>query len=323
MNCLGIDIGGTKIAVCIGNEKGEIIAERRFSTAGVGSPEAALQLMADAAKALVTETSMKPGDIEAIGVGCPGPIDLKTQTLLKAPNMPGWNNVPIGKFFGHAFGCPVAMNNDANGAGLAEWLFGGCKGADPLIYVTMSTGIGAGIIINGRLLQGASDMAGEVGFQTLEKGGPLHGGLHGTFEGYCGGKRMSDVIRADIVERKIKTAILDEAGGDPSAINTQAFREAVKKGDTYAVQKWDELIERTAQGLGNLIMIINPQAIVLGTIAMHSGDLMMKPLMERLKKYTWPQALAACRIEPSILSNIGELSALAIAIDGARHPAEG
>jgi len=323
MNCLGIDIGGTKIAVCIGNEKGEILADRRFSTAGTGSPEAALQIMADTAKALVAEAGMELGDIEAIGLGCPGPINLKTQTLIEAPNMAGWKNIQIGKFFSHSFGRPVAMNNDANGAGLAEWMFGGCKGADPLIYVTMSTGIGAGIVINGRLLQGACDMAGEVGFQTLEKDGPLHGGLHGAFEGYCGGKRMSDVIRSDIAEKKVKTAILTEAGGDPAAINTQAFREAVKKGDPYAVQKWDEFIERTAQGLGNLIMILNPEAIVLGTIAMHSGDLLMKPLMERIKKYTWPQPLAACRIEPSRLSNIGELSAIAIAIDDTRHPAEG
>jgi glucokinase len=321
MNILGIDIGGTKIAVCIGNENGAIIAERRISTAGTGSPEAALQLMADTAKALIAEAGMEPGDIDAIGVGCPGPIDLKTQTLIEAPNMPGWKNVHIGKFFSHAFGRPVAMNNDANGAGLAEWMFGGCKGAESLIYVTMSTGIGAGIVINGRLVQGACDMAGEVGFQTLEKDGPAHGGLHGAFEAYCGGKRMADVIRAEITEQNIETAILEEAGS-LDAINVQALREAMKKGDEYAVKKWDEFVERTAQGLGNLIMILNPEAIVLGTIAMHSGDLLMKPLKERLKKYTWPAALAACRIEPSVLTNIGELSALAIAIDGLHHQAE-
>lgn len=322
MNILGIDIGGTKIAVCVGTEEGRILADCRFSVVGC-APQEALQRMADRARSLLAEAGLDLGGIAAIGIGCPGPIQLKTQTLLAAPNMPGWRNVEIGRFFSHAFGRPVFMNNDANGAGLAEWMFGGCKGADPLIYVTMSTGIGAGIIVNGRLLQGASDMAGEVGFQTLQRGGPLHGGLHGTFEAYCGGKRLADALREEIAEKNIRTAILDEAGGDPAAVNIQCLREAAKKGDAYAVRKWDEFIEYSAQGLGNLIMVINPQAIVLGTVAIHAGDFFMEPLREKLKKYTWPQALNACRIEPSVLTNIGELSALAIAVDGARRPAEG
>lgn len=323
MNFLGIDIGGTKVAVCIGNEAGEIKASRRVSATGHGGPEGAMQRMADTAKAVVAEVGMSLDDIDAVGIGCPGPIDLKKKILISAPNLQGWRNVPVGDFFSAAFARPVFLNNDANGAGLAEYFFGAQKGKD-LIYLTMSTGIGAGIMVNGELLSGANSLGGEVGHLTLDLSGPRCGcGKTGCWEAFCGGKNMADQLRADIVANNIQTAVLSAAGGDPTRISMKEICTAVRAGDAYAVAHWDGFIEKMAHGVGILLQSFNPDAIVMGTIAIYDGDLFIPQMITRIPRYAWESALDACTIEASQLTNIGELSALAIAIAGVRHSKKG
>jgi glucokinase len=189
-----------------------------------------------------------------------------------------------------------------------------------LIYLTMSTGIGAGIISNGQLIAGTNDLGGEVGHMTLDLNGPRCGcGKTGCWEAYCGGKNFADQVRADIAAG-VQTSILKEAGGDPAKIGMQEVRAAIRSGDPYACKKWDCFIEKMAQAVSILLQTLNPQAIVMGTLAIHGGDLFIPQMMERLPKYAWKGVLEACsRIEASTLKNIGELSAIAIALDGARH----
>ncbi len=247
----------------------------------------------------------------------------KRRMILKTPNLKGWDHFKIGDFIEEKFNRPVFMQNDANGAGLAEYLFGACKGKD-LIYLTMSTGIGAGIVLNGKVLSGTNDLGGEVGHMTLDLNGPLCGcGKTGCWESYCGGKNLADQLRADIVANNIQTAILDEAGGDPEKISMQQIRAAIRAGDAYACEKWDVFIEKMAHAVGILLQTFNPEAIIMGTLAIHGGDTFIPQMIERIPKYAWKDALDVCRIEASELKNIGELSALAVALDGARHPNQG
>ncbi len=322
MNFLGIDIGGTKMALSIGNERGEIVVDQRFPT-NANDPKATLTRALEVAGELMAKAGLGAGQIDAIGISSPGPMCSCRRMILKTPNMKGWDHFQIGDFIENHFKRPVFMQNDANGAGLAEYLFGAQKGKD-LIYLTMSTGIGAGIVLNGEVLAGTNDLGGEVGHMTLDLNGPLCGcGKTGCWESYCGGKNFADQLRADIVANSIKTAVLDNAGGDPEKISMQEIRAAIRAGDAYACKKWDLFIEKMAHAIGILLQTFNPQAIIMGTLAIHGGDTFIPQMIERIPKYAWKSALDVCRIEPSILNNIGELRAIDIAIDGARHPAKG
>jgi len=318
MNLLGIDIGGTKMAISIGNERGEILVDQRFST-DANDPQTTLSQAVKVAEELIAKAGLTAAKIDAIGISSPGPMCSKRRMILKTPNMKGWDHFKVGDFIENHFKRPTFMQNDANGAGLAEYLFGAQKGKD-LIYLTMSTGIGAGIVLNGEVLEGTNDLGGEVGHFTLDLNGPLCGcGKTGCWESYCGGKNFADQLRADIVANSIKTAVLDNAGGDPAKISMQEIRAAIRAGDAYACKKWDVFIEKMAHAIGILLQTFNPQAIIMGTLAIHGGDTFIPQMIERIPKYAWKSALEVCRIEASALTNIGELSAIAIAIDGARH----
>lgn len=319
MNFIGIDIGGTKMALSIGNERGEILVDQRFPT-DASSVQKTLEQAITVADGLIAKAGLRVEQISAIGISSPGPMCSKRRMILKTPNLQSWDHFKVGDFFEQHFKRPTFMQNDANGAGLAEYLFGACKGLD-LVYLTMSTGIGAGIISNGQLIAGANDLGGEVGHMKLDINGPRCGcGQTGCWEAYCGGKNFADQVRAEITSESVKTAILDLAGGAPEKISMKEICAAVRAGDSYARAKWDVFIEKMAHAIANILQTLNPQAIVMGTIAIHDGDLFIPQMKKRLPKYAWPGVLEACsRIEPSALKNIGELSAIAIAIDGTRH----
>jgi len=316
MRILGIDIGGTKMAVSIGTEQGELLTGARFAT----DPESAQKTLEQAvrtARGLLEQVGLESKDLDAVGISSPGPMCSRRRMILKTPNLGRWDHFAVGDFVEKALGVPVFMQNDANGAGLAEYRFGACKGMD-LVYLTMSTGIGAGIIVNGGLLAGANDLGGEVGHITLDPTGPRCGcGKAGCWEAFCGGKNFADRAREAIVRDAIQTRILEEAGGDPARISMKEICGAVRQGDAYAVGIWAEFIERMAQAVGILLQTLNPQAIVMGTIAIHDGDLFIPQMRERLPEYAWAGSIEACsRIEASALKHIGELGAIAIGLDG-------
>ncbi|MFA5689028.1 MAG: ROK family protein [Kiritimatiellales bacterium] len=318
MNFLGIDIGGTKIALSIGNENGGIIASQRIPT-DPHNALATLNCAAEVIETILNDAGLTADQIETIGITSPGPMSSRERMMFETPNMKGWTNFRIGDFFENKFRRPTFMQNDANGAGIAEYLFGACKGLD-LIYLTMSTGIGAGIMIDGKVLAGPNDLGGEVGHNTLDINGPQCGcGKFGCWEAFCGGRRFAEEIRNDILANNIQTAILNEAGGHPECISMKEICNAVRKGDEYALKRWDVFIEKMAQAVGILLQTLNPRAIVMGTVAIHDGDLFLPQMMERLPKYAWQGAIDVCRIEASALKNIGELAALAVALDGCNH----
>jgi len=183
------------------------------------------------------------------------------------------------------------MNNDGNCAAIAEWEFGEQKHSSNLIYLTLSTGLGGGIIIDNKLVQGNADVAGEVGHYILDPQGPLcFCGQKGCFEAFCGGRNVAKYAAETIVKNKIRTTILQEAGGNASDIDMVAIIEALKKQDPYAISIWEEFTERLAQGIGILLMTLNPDVIILGTIAIHTGQLLLYPLRKKLHKYAWKQA---------------------------------
>ncbi len=315
MSIIGIDVGGTKIAVSIGSKEGTIYESARIPTRECNSPFKAIDRIYDIAREMRESCSTKVPELEAVGVGVPGPCSIAEGKMLQAPNMKGWDGFPIVKTLQEKFNCPVYMNNDANACALAEYMYGEFRDTDNMIYLTASTGMGGGIIMNGHLLVGATVTGGEVGHHILDIHGPrCNCGLPGCFEVYCGGKSVAKRLRDQIETNHISTAILDYAGGDPDQIDFKTFTDAVRAEDSFALEQWEEFTERLAQGVGNLIMIFNPDVIIFGTFVIKQGDLIMEPLRRKLPQYTWKAPREACRLVASSLGNrIGELSSIALA----------
>lgn len=320
MHLMGVDIGGTKVSVCLGDAQGNVIAHKRIKTTSLGDPSTGLPKILELMGHLLRDENLDPHEIKGIGMAVPGPISYKKGMMLSPPNMPTWVNVPIREYFRERLEHPVFLNNDANAGALAEWEFGAAKHLDNLIYLTMSTGMGGGIIAGGRLLQGETDTAGEVGHFVLDPRGPkCPCGQRGCFEIFCGGGNLAHQMQEEIARKKVRTQILEEANGDVTKIDMKCLTAAVKKDDAYALEIWEGFIERLAQGIGILLMTLNPDAIVLGTIAAHTHELVMAPLKRALSQYAWNMPLEHCRIEESHISTaISELGPLALAMDGLR-----
>ncbi|MDA0322757.1 MAG: ROK family protein [Verrucomicrobia bacterium] len=316
MLILGIDIGGTKTAVCMGNETGEILAAGRMST----NPRDGMDTYMSRVRKLVDEVSAECsiglGDVDRIGISAPGPLLVEQGVLLAPPNNPGWEQVPIVRLFHESFHLPIFLNNDANANALAEYRFGAYKGANSLIYTTCSTGMGAGIVVNGSLIQGETDMGGEFGHHCVDPNGPpCDCGRRGCLELYVGGYALANRLKAMIREQHIETTVIEKAGGNIDAINLEALAAAAREGDAFAVEQWDLLTEYVAVGIGNLIMIINPRVVIMGTIAIQQGDFYVGPVREKLPRYTWSWNREACDVVASGLGDqIGNLGALAVAM---------
>lgn len=296
---LGIDIGGTKTLMCLGTLDGEILAEERFSTYADAPFSVQLNAMYDLAEQL-----RKKHDIESIGISHPGPISIKQGLILSPPNLKKWHNTPIVELIKKQFNLPVFFQNDANAAALAEFYFGSHKKSENLIYLTASTGMGGGIIINSKLIEGRSDTAGEIGHMILDPNGPeCPCGMRGCFEAFCGGAAFAKRVSA--AAKKTTTSL-------KGTLSVRTIIAAAKGGDLFALAAWDEFTSHFAQGIGTLLMTLNPDVIILGTIARHAGDFLLKPLREKLKKYAWSEAIQAATIEASTLGDkLAPLSALA------------
>ncbi len=210
---------------------------------------------------------------------------------------------------------PGCFENDANCGALAEWFFGAAKGCTDVIYLTMSTGIGGGIIAGGKLIRGGNSLsAGEIGHICLDLNGRrCNCGQYGCYESFCGGRAAADRMREELSD-KPDSRIMQLAGGDPEKIDMRTLEQAVREGDAYALRLWDEMALRNAQAIGLFINTFNPQKIVMGTLAWAVGELYTDPIMKYLPRFCWPQMRRDCEIVCSALRReIGSYAGIAAA----------
>jgi len=314
MALLGIDIGGTKLALCIGDQAGTPIAHSRRPIALSGSWATDLERLVEDARRLWEQTTGASRSRPlAVGVSVPGPTDPERRVLLNPPNLPGWKQVPIARVLSEAFDVEVKLENDANAAALAEWHFGAGRGTQNLAYLTMSTGIGAGLILNGRLVRGAFGAAGEIGHAPIEHPGIACAcGLFGCLEAYCGGNAWQARLREQTPE---SSDVLARAG-QRSAIRPEHLVEAARAGDSYALEEFSRWLDYLSRGLTQLVMTLEPERIVLGTIAVAAGEeLCFAPLRDRLASALWPHQGDRVAIIPAALGDELPLRAgLAVAL---------
>jgi glucokinase len=312
---IGLNVGGTNCSVVVGDANFLIIHRSGFET----HVERGYQVILDEFKEHIYEIKTKHPDfnLKRIGISCGGPLDSKTGMIYSPPNLPGWDNVPITKIFGDEFGVEVAIQNDANACALAEWLMGAGKGTSNMIFLTFGTGMGAGLILNGRLYSGTNDLGGEVGHIRLDKTGPVGFGKAGSFEGFCSGGGIAQLAKSMVTARLANN---QHVGFCPttemiSEIDTKMVALAAQAGDPVAYEIIRTSAEYLGQGLSILIDILNPECIVIGSIYARNEDL-FKPLVDRiLHMEAIPSALSVCRIKPAKLGDqIGDYAALCVAI---------
>ncbi len=305
---IGIDIGGTKCAVVSANEKGEIVEKRAFVTT---TYEKTVASILSAVEAL--------GPAEAIGISCGGPLDSTTGVILSPPNLPGWDEVHIVSMLEEKFHTKAYLQNDANACALSEWKFGAGQGSVNMVFLTFGTGMGAGLILNGKLYEGANGNAGEIGHVRMESDGPIGYGKPGSFEGFCSGGGIKQLGQRKacllFAEGKIPSFCKDISELDQ--ISAKGIAHCAEEGHEDALEVYRLCGEYLGRGLAILIDILNPEVIVLGSIYERSGHLLYESMMTALKRESLSMSLEVCKILPAKLGDsIGDRAAIAVAMTG-------
>ena len=272
---IGVDLGGTQLRAIRCDPQGTILAYTRTDTSTAGPAAVIAQI-----EQLITEVrgEVAADEILGLGVGTPGPVDGRTGVIYEAPNLPGFINVPLKALLTERTGLTVEVGNDANAAAMGEWLFGSGRGTDDFIYVTVSTGIGGGVIVDRQLLLGHKGIAGEVGHMVIQAGGPVCGcGNHGCWEAVASGtalaKRAIEAIAAGEATTLRDTADERVTAGEVAA--------AAKAGDSVALRLMEREGELLGVGIVNLLHLYSPECIALGGGVMKSADLIF-PAMRRI-----------------------------------------
>lgn len=298
----GLDIGGTKCAVSLGEVDGgriEIVSREEFPTAGLDWRG----VLDEFARRLGRSVDER-GAFSAIGISCGGPLDSARGIILSPPNLPGWDNVAICDFFFERFKVPVRLQNDANACALAEYRFGAGRGTKNMVFMTFGTGLGAGIIVDGKLYSGTNDNAGEIGHIRLAPSGPVGYNKEGSAEGFCSGAGIARLAKIRAAER----------GVDVGEITAKDVFSKVRAGDEFFVSVFRESAEKLATILAFTIDILNPEVIALGGVFMRNADLFMEIVEPILEREALPLSRNVCRIVPAGLGeSVGDYAALAVA----------
>ena len=294
---IGFDIGGTKCAVILGDDGGRILSRTLFPTQALSGWREVLTRMCDEMDALLAGRAAR-----AVGVSCGGPLDQRRGMILSPPNLPGWDEVPVTDFIQKRMKVPAFLQNDANACALAEWRYGAAMGTRNAIFLTFGTGLGAGLILDGKLYEGAGGLAGEVGHIRLTEDGPVGYGKRGSFEGYCSGGGLNRLAALRM-------------GREITALE---LAERADAGDEDARRVYQESAEMLGRGLAILIDILNPEIIVIGSVFARAEKYFRADMERVLREEALPTALEKCRIVASALGDrLGDVAALAVAANGA------
>lgn len=284
---LGIDLGGTKLALALGDERGRVRERLRRPTDPSGDPQRDVARLLDDARALLARAGVTPADVAHVGLSVPGPMDPERGVLLDPPNLDGWGGeLPVRDWVAAGLGVPAAIENDANAAALAEWRFGAGRGYRHVVYLTMSTGIGGGIVADGRLYRGLAWNAGEIGHAPVEwDGEPCACGMRGCLEAYAGGAAWTRRLRA---LTPATSAVARLAGGRERA-RPEHVVEAAREGDAFARAELDRFNDYVARALAALAFVLAPEIAILGTIPSRAGEaLCLEPIRARVRAHVWP-----------------------------------
>lgn len=311
---IGFDIGGTKCAVTVGEETGGVLHIKNKMVIPTDHTVSAYQMI----DKMCSLAEQMTDDFSHIGISCGGPLNNKTGVIISPPNLPTFRNIQIVDYLKKKYGGFVRLENDADACAFAEWKYGAGRGCNNMIFLTFGTGLGAGLILDGKLYTGANGNAGEVGHIRLRDTGPIGFGKTGSFEGFASGGGIAQMAKSAAKEQLQKgVAPLYCKGFDQlDKVTAQAVAEAAYNGDQTAIDVYKKCGEMLGYGLSILIDILNPERIVIGSIYTRSSDLLKDTMLETLKKEALKPSLAAVEILPASLGeNLGDYAALSLAAD--------
>ena len=279
---VGIDLGGTKIRSVVTRAAGTILGEDVRPTEADHGARVVVDRLAASARAAVAASGIALDEVIAVGVTAPGTVDFDAGVLHQPPNLPGWDAVPLGKLLGERLGRAVFVENDANAAAYGEWRYGAGVGLRHMIYITVSTGIGAGLILNGQLYRGADGAAGELGHATIDVHGPPHNcGMIGCLEVMASGTAIARMAHEAVTaNRSPRLAELQREHDELTAVEVDL---AADEGDPAAVEILARASEYLGVGLANYINIFNPEAIVVGGGVTRIGRQLLEPAFRLAK----------------------------------------
>ncbi|MGA9363559.1 MAG: ROK family protein [Bacteroidota bacterium] len=300
---VGLDIGGTKTAVLVGTYDGEILHRLSSPTATEKGFQSSFNRICTSTKRALAWARKKRIQIDAISVSIGGPLDIQEGIIYSPPNLPGWNEIHLKEMLQKEFSLPAFIEHDGNAGALAEFFFGVGKGCRNIVFLTLGTGLGAGIILDGRIYRGTNDNAGEIGHMRIARTGPEAYGKKGSWEGYCSGTGMAKLARAMNPNRWKDT------------VSAQDIATAAKRGDQDALNVVTKSARFLGQGLAILADILNPEVIILGSLGVRLGNVLIRPALEEMEREATLRAFAACRVVPAALGeHIGDVAALMAAV---------
>ena len=308
-----VDLGGTNVRAAVVDARGALAGFVSNPTEADRGPAHVIRRVLHTLDASLAAASHRLSDMRAIGVGAPGPLDWRTGVVHRSPNLPGWRNVPLAALLRDATERPVYVDNDANGAALAEFAYGANAGVDNMAYITVSTGVGGGLILNGELWHGVYGSAGEIGHMTVDYNGPQCGcGNVGDVEAIASGPHLAAWVAAQIrAGRETSLADrLDETG----ALSGRDVVEAARDGDELATQA----LQRAGRAVGfavvNLTHVLNLELAIVGGGIARAGELLLDPIRRTVERYALPGTASDLRVEPwSLHEDVGLLGAAAAA----------
>jgi glucokinase len=298
---LGLDVGGTKTAVVLGSQRGEIVWRKQFLT---HSERGFKVVFGELTTTITTALRSAHGNIVAISVAIGGPLDVLNGIIKSPPNLPGWTNIPLKNLLTQRFSLPVYVEHDGNAGALAEFYFGAGRNFRNVIFITMGTGFGAGLILNGQLYRGSSDTAGEIGHIRIAEDGPLCYGKAGSLEGYASGTGIVKLAQTMYPDIWSGSATVIEIYDDYKGGSNEA-RAVIERAGFYL-----------GRGLAILADTLNPERIILGGIGMRLGEALLAPAKRVFYEEALKQAAEACEIVPAQLGEaIGDMASLCAAFD--------
>jgi glucokinase len=303
---IGVDLGGTNIVSgAMPVDGSREIAMQTRPTLADGGAGAVVERIADMIEQVIAETMAETGakrsDFLGVGVGSPGPLDRAKGVVIVTPNL-GWKNFPLRDEISKRVRLEATLDNDANCATLGEFWCGAARGGRNVVGMTLGTGIGGGLILEGKLYHGASDVAGEIGHTTIDSTGRrCKCGNYGCIEAYASGPAIAERAREALRGDEGESILVSMAGGDPKKITAQTVYEASKRGDVVAREVVRETARFLGAGVSNLLNIFNPDTVVLAGGVTQAGDALFQPLRAEVKRRAFKPAVQACRIVPGAL----------------------
>ncbi|MCJ7559025.1 ROK family protein [Candidatus Bathyarchaeota archaeon] len=315
---VGVDLGATNIVSLLISRDGEVVARDTRETMGEKGKKRAFSQIVNSARNVIGEgerSGISSKSILGMGIGGPGPLNSDGGVIHLAPNIPGWINTYLVKELEDELKLNVFLENDANAAALGEWWLGAGRDVDNLVLLTLGTGVGGGIIIDGEVLHGARNTAGEIGHMIIRKGGLLCGcGNRGCLEAYASARSVVKRTLAAIKEGK-KTILTDLVKNKLKDITCKLVYDTARKGDSLC--KW--VVEETGRYLGigitNIVNIINPEMVILGGGMANAGDLLFEPVRKYVREHSFTAAMEGVKIVPAALGvNAGAIGAVAFVL---------